>query len=109
MDPNQECPYEDVLEVTGSPEQAQAGHGFPNQKRRLSENDIDEKEAEAERKKLILQCMLLECGILFHSVFIGMSSNIRIQLRPVVRKIKSNLALQACLSLCLLEMIRLCF
>lgn len=71
IEPAQDLPYEDVLELTGSRQQAQAG--LANHQRSLSEDSIDEKEAEAERRKLMLQCVLLECGILFHSVFIGMS------------------------------------
>jgi zinc transporter ZupT len=44
--------------------------------RRFSDDSLDSIEAEKnerERRKLVVQCMLLECGILFHSVFIGMA------------------------------------
>ncbi|KAK3214220.1 hypothetical protein GRF29_28g2387235 [Pseudopithomyces chartarum] len=34
---------------------------------------FEEKEAEHQRSKLLMQCVLLECGILFHSIFIGMA------------------------------------
>lgn len=67
IDPTRRHSYVDEMEMTGS--RPQVGDHM----RRMSEDSLDEKEAEAERKKLILQCMLLECGILFHSVFIGMS------------------------------------
>lgn len=43
--------------------------------RRSMEDQIvfDEKEMTQQRKKLLMQCVLLECGILFHSVFIGLA------------------------------------
>ncbi|KAK7189733.1 zip zinc transporter [Paraphaeosphaeria sporulosa] len=34
---------------------------------------LDKKESKQHRKKLLMQCALLECGILFHSVFIGLA------------------------------------
>lgn len=37
---------------------------------------INEPSAEQQRKKAILQCVLLEVGILFHSVFIGMALSV---------------------------------
>lgn len=72
IDPAQALPYEHVLELTLSRQQAQAGPISSEHKWRLGEDSIDEKEAEAEREKLILECMLLECGISFHSIFFGM-------------------------------------
>lgn len=55
--------------------------------RRISEESLEmmaEKEAEQERKKLTMQCMLLECGILFHSVFIGMALAVAVGSEQVI-------------------------
>ncbi|KAF9737131.1 hypothetical protein PMIN06_001891 [Paraphaeosphaeria minitans] len=38
-----------------------------------SQTILDEKEMTQQRKTLLMQCALLECGILFHSVFIGLA------------------------------------
>ncbi|CZT22438.1 related to Fe2+/Zn2+ regulated transporter [Ramularia collo-cygni] len=63
----------DGVEITGSRPHCEIESKTADHRWSLSQDSIGVKEAEAERKKLILQCMLLECGILFHSVFIGMS------------------------------------
>lgn len=44
----------------------------------------DEVKAEQQRKKLTMQCMLLECGILFHSVFIGMALAVAVGSEQVI-------------------------
>lgn len=45
---------------------------------------LDEKEIEQQRKKLTMQCMLLECGILFHSIFIGMALAVAVGSEQVI-------------------------
>ncbi|KAK4503770.1 hypothetical protein PRZ48_004685 [Zasmidium cellare] len=45
---------------------------------------LDEKEEIQQRKKLTMQCMLLECGILFHSVFIGMALAVAVGSEQVI-------------------------
>lgn len=91
IDPARERSYEDDLELTGSRPRV------VDHTRRLSEDEdsLDEKEAEAERKKLMLQCMLLECGILFHSVFIGM---LQALMHYRLQRDCANLSEQECLS-----------
>ena len=44
----------------------------------------DEIKAEQQRKKLTMQCVLLECGILFHSVFIGMALAVAVGSEQVI-------------------------
>ncbi|CAN9202254.1 Zinc/iron permease [Alternaria alternata] len=39
-------------------------------------SEDDQEKTEAQNKKLLLQCLLLEAGILFHSVFIGMALSV---------------------------------
>lgn len=58
-----------------------------NTTRRYSINSlavVDEKEAEQQRKKLLMQCLLLECGILFHSIFIGMALAVAVGSEQVI-------------------------
>ncbi|GAB7358614.1 hypothetical protein MBLNU230_g3844t1 [Neophaeotheca triangularis] len=45
---------------------------------------FEEKEAEQERKKLLMQCLLLECGILFHSIFIGLALAVAVGKEQVI-------------------------
>ena len=45
---------------------------------------FQEKEAEGQRKKLLMQCVLLECGILFHSIFIGMALAVAVGSEQVI-------------------------
>ncbi|KAI4706332.1 hypothetical protein J4E89_009066 [Alternaria sp. Ai002NY15] len=40
------------------------------------ESSEDVEKTEAQNKKLLLQCLLLEAGILFHSIFIGMALSV---------------------------------
>jgi zinc transporter ZupT len=40
------------------------------------ESTEDSEKTEAQNKKLLLQCLLLEAGILFHSIFIGMALSV---------------------------------
>ena len=44
----------------------------------------EEKEAEQQRQKLLAQCVLLECGILFHSIFIGMALAVAVGSEQVI-------------------------
>ncbi|CAN9338085.1 unnamed protein product [Alternaria sp. RS040] len=39
-------------------------------------SEDDQEKTEAQNKKLLLQCLLLEAGILFHSIFIGMALSV---------------------------------
>ncbi|KAF2013348.1 Zinc/iron permease [Aaosphaeria arxii CBS 175.79] len=53
----------------------------PNARKRTSHQHSEDPEedselSEAQRKKQLLQCLLLEAGILFHSVFIGMALSV---------------------------------
>ena len=43
-----------------------------------------EKEDECDQEKLAMQCVLLECGILFHSVFIGMALAVSVGREQIV-------------------------
>ncbi|KXS96462.1 hypothetical protein AC578_3231 [Pseudocercospora eumusae] len=76
--------------------QAQDSHleldGLPDHTGSIAESRMSEeslgstaaKEAEQQRKKLTMQCMLLECGILFHSVFIGMALAVAVGSEQVI-------------------------
>ncbi|EME83686.1 uncharacterized protein MYCFIDRAFT_46261 [Pseudocercospora fijiensis CIRAD86] len=79
--------------LTGtSPDGHLEGDGFPHHTASIAECRISEeslgiaaeKEAEQQRKKLTMQCMLLECGILFHSVFIGMALAVAVGSEQVI-------------------------
>ncbi|KAF7191130.1 Zinc-regulated transporter 2 [Pseudocercospora fuligena] len=70
------------LELDGLPH-----HAASIAESRISEESLGvmaEKEAEQQRKKLTMQCMLLECGILFHSVFIGMALAVAVGSEQVI-------------------------
>ena len=43
-----------------------------------------ENDAEQRRKKLVMQCVLLETGILFHSIFIGMALAVAVGCEQVI-------------------------
>jgi zinc transporter 1/2/3 len=45
---------------------------------------LDEKQTKQQRKKLLMQCLLLECGILFHSVFIGLALAVAVGKEQVI-------------------------
>ncbi|KXT05729.1 hypothetical protein AC579_6229 [Pseudocercospora musae] len=71
------------LELDGSPHHA----GSIAESHHISQESLGftgEKEAEQQRKKLTMQCMLLECGILFHSVFIGMALAVAVGSEQVI-------------------------
>ncbi|KAF2216745.1 hypothetical protein CERZMDRAFT_32346 [Cercospora zeae-maydis SCOH1-5] len=55
--------------------------------RRPSEDSLtlaEEKEATQQRHKLLMQCLLLECGILFHSIFIGLALAVAVGSEQVI-------------------------
>ncbi|GIZ41953.1 hypothetical protein CKM354_000523600 [Cercospora kikuchii] len=55
--------------------------------RRPSEDSMtlaEEKEAAQQRHKLLMQCVLLECGILFHSIFIGLALAVAVGSEQVI-------------------------
>ncbi|KAF2707479.1 Zinc/iron permease [Pleomassaria siparia CBS 279.74] len=52
-------------------------HTARNDSHRSSQHEEETQEiSEAQHKKMLLQCLLLEAGILFHSVFIGMALSV---------------------------------
>lgn len=67
----------DAIELAGANPDAPADHDMTNRRgRTLSEHSFEtlaEKEAAEQRQKALMQCVMLEVGILFHSVFIGMA------------------------------------
>lgn len=68
LDPqSEEAPYHDTQ---AHDRQSRAGYGHA---RARSSGGLSE---EAQQQKALLQCMLLEAGILFHSVFIGMAVSV---------------------------------
>lgn len=74
-----------MLELTGSVAEAQAAQDLADH--RASEESLaifEEKEAEQQRKKLTMQCVLLECGILFHSIFIGLALAVSVGSEQVI-------------------------
>lgn len=44
----------------------------------------EDKDADQRRRKLLAQCVLLECGILFHSIFIGMALAVAVGSEQVI-------------------------
>lgn len=77
--------YTDTWQLTGAPSNVRL-HSV-SAERPLSSDSIDvleEKEAEQQRKKLLMQCLLLECGILFHSIFIGLALAVAVGSEQVI-------------------------
>jgi len=70
LGPQDQDGLEDEAELLGHPHRHKHFHG--------PQGDASEDLAktEAQNKKLLLQCLLLEAGILFHSVFIGMALSV---------------------------------
>ena len=78
----------DMQPLTGrsaslKPARASNGHGRPQRTSRQvsfaespSYREAEPDETDANEKRMILQCLLLEAGILFHSVFIGMALSV---------------------------------
>lgn len=73
-------PFEDEDDDIDMPlDELSHGHGHHHAHLDMEANQNAQKPSltpEEERKKQILQCMLLEAGILFHSVFIGMAVSV---------------------------------
>lgn len=61
------------LEELDNSAEALTGHGSSSQPRQPSNSVLSPEE---ERKRQILQCLMLEAGILFHSIFIGMAVSV---------------------------------
>lgn len=88
------CSHAEVMASVARPSHTAAGHRHsielasspsPNVRVRMSSEDILEQAApahfltpEQQHKKDIMQCMMLEVGILFHSVFIGMALSVSV-------------------------------
>ncbi|KAL9631785.1 MAG: hypothetical protein Q9204_004069 [Flavoplaca sp. TL-2023a] len=72
----QESASNNEFEMTESNYKSQAAPSPARSRRRSNDNtpaNSKGKDPEQRRKKLTMQCLLLEVGILFHSVFIGMA------------------------------------
>lgn len=51
-------------------------HSHGHAHHRSTDSSEDSSKTEAQNQKLLLQCLLLEAGILFHSIFIGMALSV---------------------------------
>lgn len=71
LGPQDENELEDEAELLNHPNRHK--HSYPAEDGDTVE---DPAKTEAQNKKLLLQCLLLEAGILFHSVFIGMALSV---------------------------------
>ncbi|KAL8973192.1 MAG: hypothetical protein Q9197_002455 [Variospora fuerteventurae] len=76
----QESAFNNELETTG-PDHESRLRGRSNDDIPASSKGID---SEQRRKKLTMQCLLLEMGILFHSVFIGMALAVSVGSEQVI-------------------------
>ncbi|KAM3424815.1 hypothetical protein BST61_g6796 [Cercospora zeina] len=76
---------DNTLQLT---EEGKRGGGIEDaEDRRPSEDSLtlaEEKEAVQQRRKLLMQCLLLECGILFHSIFIGLALAVAVGSEQVI-------------------------
>ncbi|USW48968.1 Putative zinc/iron permease [Septoria linicola] len=85
FDRRSSLPYADKLQLTGTAPSDPSG--LSSDERRPSDDSLtifEEKEAEQQRKKLLMQCLLLECGILFHSIFIGLALAVAVGSEQVI-------------------------
>lgn len=76
-----------MFEMTNSNQESQHAQSAAEMRGRSSEEIpayIKEKPAEHHRKKLTMQCLLLETGILFHSIFIGMALAVAVGSEQVI-------------------------
>jgi solute carrier family 39 (zinc transporter), member 1/2/3 len=85
--PNKDCHHEDdddeedlelnLNELDPAPDDDSRPLAHPGHKRRVSEAGVSQEPlTPEEQRRRMLQCMLLEAGILFHSVFIGMAVSV---------------------------------
>lgn len=85
FDRRSSLPYADNLQLTGTAPSNPTV--LSSDERRPSDDSLtifEEKEAEQQRKKLLMQCLLLECGILFHSIFIGLALAVAVGSEQVI-------------------------
>lgn len=83
----QEHPFTNMFEMTGSNQESQAAQSPAEMRHRSNDGilaNFTEKDPEQRRKKLTMQCLLLEAGILFHSVFIGMALAVAVGREQVI-------------------------
>ncbi|KAK8856956.1 Zinc/iron permease [Apiospora arundinis] len=66
----------DELDPTNGDDALPLAGGRPTHKRQTSEASVPHIPNPEEQKRLMIQCLLLEAGILFHSVFIGMAVSV---------------------------------
>ena len=78
-------PQENDLSISEIPQNTPENRDTTEARHSQDDDTIfEEKEAEHQRSKLLMQCVLLECGILFHSIFIGMALAVAVGSAQVV-------------------------
>lgn len=86
VDRSASLPYIDTWQLTGKPTHTHVNTPALSNNDSLSPLELEKSslEQQQQRKKLLVQCLLLECGILFHSIFIGLALAVSVGSEQVI-------------------------